>query len=241
MAKEVWVGTSGWSYAHWDTVFYPKEAPANQHLKFYSDFFNTVEINTTFYHLPLPQTVKNWYKQVPPAFLFSIKASRYITHTKRLLDSADALKNFYTNIKYLKEKTGPILFQLPPSFALNLQRLEDFIALLDSQYAYTFEFRHPTWYTQKVYSLLKSHNIALCVTDLNGTLSPVKMTADFAYVRLHGPKAAYRGRYSEEKLLEWKKQIQIWSKKGQVFLYFDNDEKSYAVKDGLALKDLLFQ
>ena len=239
--KEIHIGTSGWSYAHWDTVFYPCNISSNQHLKFYSEFFNTVEINTTFYHLPLVKTVRNWHKQIPEDFIFSVKASRYITHMKKLMNCEKALQLFYSRIKYLKEKLGPILFQLPPSFAMDFQILQNFIDLLDSDYSHVFEFRHPTWYTQKIYTLLRSRNIGLCVTDLDGKLSPLKTTAKFAYVRLHGPQKAYKGSYNKEQLLKWKKQVLNWAKTKEVFLYFDNDEKSYAIKDGTALKEILLK
>lgn len=233
------IGTSGWSYEHWDKVFY-SHLPSNQRLQFYAKHFQTVEINTTFYHLPKPQVVKNWHKTTPKNFLFSIKASSYITHLKRLKDPEESLKKFFTSIKNLKEKTGPILFQLSPSFKRDDERLKNFIKKLPKKKRYTFEFRHESWFAEEVYQILQKNKMALCITDLAGKLSPIELTSNFVYIRLHGPKRAYQGSYSDRKLKEWAKKIKEWNeKKIKVFLYFDNDQKGYALADAKRLKELL--
>ncbi len=240
MEQSIVIGTSGWSYDHWKENFFPKGLKKEEWLHFLSNQFPTVEINTTFYHTPRLSTVKNWYKQVPENFVFSVKASRYITHIKRLNDCKESLNFLYKSLKPLKEKQGPILIQLPPSFQIHKERLEEFISHLKKEFRYTFEFRHPTWFVDEIYDILQKHNIALCITDLNHKLSPVVVTANFTYMRLHGPKSAYKGSYSDSTLKTWKKRMEEWKEKGiGSFCYFDNDEKGYAVVDAKRLQVFL--
>ena len=237
--SEVYIGTSGWSYEHWKEIFYPEGLKPTDWLNYYSDFFSTTEINTTFYHTPSQKTVENWHNRVPDNFIFSIKTNRYITHLKRLKDCKASLKIFYQSLQKLKSKLGPILVQLPPSFKMNEERLVEFISELDKKYQYTFEFRHETWFTDRIYEILAHHNMALCITDLNGKLSPQEITADFTYIRLHGPQKAYSGSYGPAKLKIWKQKIETWANQSSVYCYFDNDEKSYAIKDAKLLQNLL--
>lgn len=240
MKNKIHIGTSGWSYAHWKENFYPEKMPANQWLNFYGETFSTVEINTTFYHIPSESTVERWYQVVPENFLFSVKASRYITHIKRLKDCKDSVKLFFSSIKKLQTKVGPILFQLPPSFKMDKERLENFIGLLNDKYIYTFEFRHESWYVNEIYDLLNKNKIALCITDLGGKLSPMEVTSNFTYLRLHGPQKAYQGSYGLPKLRLWKKRMNEWiDKKKSVYCYFDNDEKGFAIEDARTLQNLL--
>lgn len=234
------IGTSGWSYGHWKENFYPGEIKQADWLKYYSSVFSTVEVNTTFYHVPLLSTVKKWKATVSENFSFSIKASRYITHQKRLHDCKESLAYLFSHIDQLKNKMGPILFQLPPSFHANKDLLADFINLLNKKHRYVFEFRHLTWFEEDIYELLSKKNIALCITDLNGKLTPEVITADFTYLRLHGPKRAYQGSYGPVKLRAWKKKIQKWNDSGtSVYCYFDNDEKGYAIEDARTIQDYL--
>jgi len=235
--KTIWIGTSGWSYAHWDQVFY-SGIPPNQRLNHYAHIFKTVEVNTTFYHLVNKKTVKHWVLQVPRRFIFSVKASRYITHIKRLKDCAKSLRLVYQEIRPFGKKLGPILFQLPPSFEKNIERLKNFIDLLKPRYKYVFEFRSSSWYDQEVYDLLKKKKIALCISDLDGYLSPIELTADFVYIRLHGPAKAYQGRYGRRALITWAQRIKKWKQKN-LYIYFDNDEKGYAVQDAQELLHIL--
>jgi uncharacterized protein YecE (DUF72 family) len=233
---QVHIGTSGWSYKHWKENFYPKKLKTTDWLQYYGNAFETVEINSTFYHTPSISTVKKWHAQVPDKFAFSIKASRYITHRKRLHDCAESVDFFYQRIKPFGSKLGPILFQLPPSFKANKERLIEFIGLLSKEYKYTFEFRHSTWFADDIYEILAGNNIALCITDLNGTLSPQEITSDFTYLRLHGPKKAYIGSYGSVKLKSWKRKIDKWvDSSTSVYCYFDNDEKGYAIEDAKLL------
>jgi uncharacterized protein YecE (DUF72 family) len=235
MAK-IYIGTSGWYYDHWENTFYPEDTAPLERLPYYATQFGTVEINNTFYHLPLEKSVENWYQKVPKNFIFSVKASRYITHLKRLRDPVESTKYFFERLKPLKEKMGPILFQLPPSFKKELERLEEFLSCLEKG-LHTFEFRHSSWYSDDTYDLLKRYSAALCITDLKGKLSPEEVTSKFVYIRLHGPQApAYTGSYGPEKLKAWKKRIEKWSdQKLAVYCYFDNDEKSFATQDAREL------
>lgn len=234
------IGTSGFSYVHWKENFYPKGLNAKKWIHYYSQTFSTVELNTTFYHLPLKSTVENWHTQVPDDFIFSIKASRYITHQKRLHDCKESVDLFYAHIQAVKTKTGPILFQLPPSFKLNKERLKEFIKGLKKSHRHVFEFRHESWYVDEIYELLEKNKIALCISDLTGKTTPEVITTDFTYMRLHGPKLAYQGSYGPL-LKEWKKKISQWSSKATVYCYFDNDKKGYAIQDAKVLKEMLFR
>ncbi|MGK5595296.1 MAG: DUF72 domain-containing protein [Parachlamydiaceae bacterium] len=235
----IYIGTSGWSYQHWKENFFPNKLPTTKWLNYYAQTFPTVEINTTFYHLPLEKTVVNWYQQVPSQFLFAVKASRYITHIKRLRNCQESVDLFMKKISSLKDKKGPILFQLPPSLQMDLARLQSFLSYLPKKEKFVLEFRHASWFVDDIYTILSDHNIALCITDLNGTLSPEMMTANFSYIRLHGPKKAYQGSYGLANLKKWQKKIEKWGRSQTVFCYFDNDEKGYAIQDASSLQGLL--
>lgn len=239
MSKNIYIGTSGWSYPHWKENFYPEKLNQKKWLSFYGDHFPTVEVNNSFYHLPLSTTVENWAKQVPHNFLFSLKGSRFITHLKKLKDCKESVQIFFKRIEGLKSKLGPILFQLPPFFHEKRERLIEFLSFLDDRHRYVFEFRHPSWFREDIYEILASKNCALCITDLNGNLSPEIITADFTYVRLHGPQKAYLGSYGKRALKNWQKKIENWNQNLSVFCYFDNDEKGYAVQDAKYLLDII--
>jgi uncharacterized protein YecE (DUF72 family) len=238
--KDIHIGTSGWSYEHWNETFYPKEIKSNERLQYYASHFKTVEINNTFYHLPTENVIKNWYEKVPSDFIFSIKASQYITHRKRLKDPNDSTSIFFERLQLFKNKAGPILFQLPPSFKKNFARLEEFLMSLEKGYLYTFEFRHPSWFVDEIYELLKKHHVALCITDIGGHLTPEEVTTNFAYFRFHGPQGTYRGYYGTKALKEWKdKLLKLQKRNIQSYVYFDNDEKAYAIRDAKELQALI--
>lgn len=236
----IFIGTSGWSYAHWRGNFYPATLLPGEMLSSYVHRFNTAEINTSFYHLPAEHTVEHWRESVPEDFVFSVKASRFITHLNKLKDPAATLPPFMERVALLGPKLGPVLFQLPSRWHLNLERLGIFLQLLDRRYRYTLECRDPSWFDVRVYALLAEHGVAWCIYDLNGNISPLEVTADIVYIRLHGPDAAYRGSYSKHALSAWAKRISDWLGPGrQVYCYFDNDEAGYAPRNALALKRLL--
>lgn len=239
MKKHVYIGTSGWSYKHWRGTFYPEEIKVKDHFSYYVKHFNTVEINNTFYSLPAEETFLNWKKKVPDDFIYVIKAYRNITHLKKLRDPSASLPPFFDRVALLGEKLGPILFQLPPYLKLNIEVFKAFLKALPKGYRYVFEFRNPDWYKKEVYQLLKKYNCAFCIYELAGHLSPFEITADFVYLRLHGPGNKYQGSYSDETLQKWAQQCYEWSKIKEVFVYFDNDEKGYAVFNAFKLQQLL--
>ncbi|RNI31300.1 DUF72 domain-containing protein [Rufibacter latericius] len=236
----IYIGTSGWHYNHWKGKFYPEGVTPKQFTEYYLRFFRTVEINNSFYRLPSAETFATWRTSVPPDFLFSVKASRYITHMKKLKDPQQSLAQFLGNALALEEKLGPILFQLPPVWRLNLERFHDFLKALPPYHRYTFEFRDQSWYNPEVFALLQQYNHAFCIYDLAGHLSPLEVTAGFVYVRLHGPEGKYAGSYSEETLQFWASHCRTWAAAGKdVFVYFDNDIGSHAPFNAIALQELV--
>lgn len=238
--KSIHIGTSGWSYKHWRDTFYPQEIKIKSHFAYYLQHFNTVEINNTFYGLPAAETFLNWGKIVNDEFVYVIKANRFITHIKKLHDPSETLPPFLDRVKLLGKNLGPILFQLPPNLKSNLELLETFLGELPEQYRYVFEFRNADWYKPEVYALLRKHNCAFCIYELAGHISPIQVTADFVYLRLHGPGInKYQGSYSDEVLKKWAEQCREWSETKEVFVYFDNDEKGYAAFNALKLQELL--
>jgi len=237
--KKLCIGTSGWFYDEWNGVFYPEDVSTENRLPFYSQHFDTVEINNTFYHMPSLSSVEAWQAKVSKNFTFSVKLSRYITHLKRLKDCEESLNFFMDRMASLQKKLGPILIQLPPSFKQDLPRLNEFLSYAPRGHLYVVEFRHPSWYEEEVYKLLRKHSVALCITDLKGKLSAPEVTSNFTYIRLHGPRSAYSGEYGTRRLKVWQERIEQWrAKKLSVYCYFDNDAKGAAVKDAQNLKKL---
>ena len=239
--RKIYIGTSGWNYNHWVNEFYPGDLPKKNWLQFYIEKgFKTVELNSSFYHLPNSSTFEKWRKSVPKDFIFAVKASRYITHMKKLKDPDKTVKKFLESSKELKKKLGPLLFQFPPAWKFNSERFNKFTKKLPAKYKYTFEFRNDTWWNDEVLNLLKKNKSAFCIYELNGTITPKEITADFIYIRLHGPDGKYQGNYSEKALSNWAGFISKWNKKGkEIYCYFDNDQKGYAVKNALKLKEMI--
>ncbi len=235
----LFIGTSGWSYPHWKGSFYPSALKAREHFPYYAAVFNTVEINNSFYRSPSPETYIQWGKAVPPGFMYSIKANRYFTHLKKLDVTRQELLEFLEPAQLLGTKLGPVLFQLPPRWSLNLSRLEQFISNLPPSLRYTIEFRDSSWYDSRVYALLTRSNIAFCIYELNRHQSPLIVSADFVYIRLHGPGAKYQGSYTLQQLEVWRDNITAWLTAGKdVYIYFDNDEKGYAPSNAQTLSGL---
>jgi len=238
--EKIHIGTSGWHYEHWQDVFYPPGVSKREWLKFYAQIFHTVEINSTFYHIPKEKTLGNWYSHSPDDFIFSIKANKLITHIKKLKDIDEPLEEFLLRTRGLKGKLGAILFQLPPSLSLDLGRLREFATLIPKDLHAAVEFRDLTWHTDETCRILTEKNIAFCIFELAGKQSPLVTTADFVYIRLHGPAGAYQGDYSDEALQKWAERIIQWENKGkEVYFYFDNDEKGYAPKNATRLIELI--
>jgi len=223
------IGTSGWQYRHWVGPFYPEKTSAARMLHVYGRHFATTEINSTFYRLPDPTAVATWRDATPAGFVFACKASRYITHMKKLKDPAETLAAFFTVVDALGDKAGPVLFQLPPRWRVNSGRLADFLACLPAGRRCVFEFRDSTWWTDEILALLHDQGAGFCIFDLAGTATHANVTADFAYVRLHGPGTAYRGSYSDEAL-------RGWAADGlDVYVYFDNDADAHAPHNAASL------
>ena len=240
MAAEIRIGTSGWHYKHWAGPFYPKNCSPATMFEHYVEFFDTVEINNSFYRLPERRTFEFWREAAPKDFLFTVKASRFITHNKKLKDPEPALERLFGAADGLKKKLGPILFQLPPKWKINLERLAEFLAVLPHGRRYTFEFRETSWIDKKVFALLRRHNAACCLYELAGYRTPLVTTADWVYVRLHGPGGKYEGNYSSAQLAAWAKRIAAWSRHLRaVYVYFDNDQAAYAAHNALKLKQLV--
>ncbi len=231
------IGTSGWHYQHWCGPFYAEKLPASKMLAAYYKHFDTVEINNSFYKLPSVEAFREWRRSTPRGFCFAVKGSRFITHMKKLKDPQNALDNILLRAEELKEKLGPVLFQLPPHWGVNAERLEAFLQALPQRHRYAFEFREHTWHKPQIYDILARHNAAFCFFELDGFQSPEPMTADFAYVRLHGPAGPYQGSYPKPVLRQWAEKIQSWVKRlKQVYVYFDNDQSGYAAKNAVELK-----
>jgi len=242
MAKKnnVYIGTSGWHYQHWKGPFYPEDLPDKKMLEFYSERLQTVEINNSFYQVPDEKTIKQWSRTAGPNFIFSIKASHYITHMKKLKDSRKPLKNFMDKITVLGNSLGPILFQLPPNWGKNVARLQSFLEALPAEQRFAIEFRNEDWFGEDINRLLEKYNVAFCIYDFNSRQSPKEVTADFVYIRLHGPEEKYRGKYDSSALAGWAGAISGWTEKGKdVFCYFDNDQAGYAAENAMQLHEMV--
>jgi uncharacterized protein YecE (DUF72 family) len=235
------VGTSGWNYEHWRGVFCESSITQDEWLEYYSHRFPTVEINNSFYQLPQRRTLQKWKRTVDESFTFAVKASRYITHMKKLRESESAARKFIKRVDMLNGHVGPILFQLPPKWRCNAQRLEEFLESLPEDHRYAFEFRDHSWWCDEVYELLRLHHAAFCIFDLGGETSPTEVTVDYVYVRLHGPsEKPYQGRYGAQRLSGWAGAFSRWLAQGRdVYCYFDNDQHGYAAQDAMRLQQML--
>jgi uncharacterized protein YecE (DUF72 family) len=238
---DIRIGTSGFHYKHWCGTFYPEKTAQGKMLSCYLQHFDTVELNNPFYRLPSESTFDNWREATPDNFVFAVKASRFITHNKKLKDPQNALDKFFPPVAHLGKKLGPVLFQLPPSWKVNLERLREFLEMLPRDMRYTFEFREHSWISEEVNSVLREFNAAFCIYELAGFQTPLHVTADFVYVRLHGPEPGkYQGSYSDERLSQWADQIREWSTNLKaVYVYFDNDQAGYAAQNAVRLRSML--
>ncbi len=240
MAERARIGTSGWVYPHWRGVFYPAGLPQSRWFAHYAAHFDTVEINNTFYRLPEEATFRQWAGQAPEGFVYALKASRYMTHLKKLKDAAEPLRRFLERARLLGSHLGPILYQLPPNWHLDLGRLQSFLELLPQDLLHAFEFRHPSWYADEALALLDRFGAGLCIMDLPGFASPLAVTGRLAYVRFHGPARAYQGSYSERDLATWADRLRGFLRRGRpAYVYFNNDAHGYAVRNALRLREML--
>ncbi len=235
---QVRIGTSGWYYNHWHGLFYPETIAKHKWFEHYTKHFDTVEINSSYYHFPKPENVKKWYKSSPENFIYAVKANRYITHLKKLRNVESQLADFLRTVSVLKEKLGPVLFQLPPSLHKDFSLLKDFLSLLDRKRPSVFEFRHKSWYEDKCFSLLDDFGAIFCIHDLGDLASPRIVTGNVIYIRFHGTTGRYAGSYSKDALADWAQWIES-NKKANCYIYFNNDYKAYAVKNAKTLRELL--
>jgi uncharacterized protein YecE (DUF72 family) len=240
--KTVLIGCSGWAYTHWRERFYPKGLPQRQWLAHYAEHFDTVEINNTFYRLPKPSAVEGWVEQSPPGFVFAVKASRYLTHVKRLKTLDPYVNRFYEPLEALvhSEKFGPLLWQFPANFHLNAERLEGALRALPPG-RHAFEFRHESWFTEEVYDLLREHGAALVIGDESSrwVSSPYVRTTDWTYIRLHHGTRGRHGNYSKSEIETWARRLSQWRRDTELYIYFNNDWEGYALRNARLLKDLL--
>jgi len=231
------IGCSGWQYQHWRGDFYPAALPSAKWLEYYATRFDTVEINNSFYRLPEASTFRAWAERAPRGFVYAVKASRYLTHMKKLTDPADPLNLFFSRARSLGRTLGPVLFQLPPRWPLNLERLATFLAALPRRRRHAIEFRDPSWYTAEAVALLERYHVALVLHDMPGSASGQRHVGPFVYVRFHGPQK-YGGRYSDAALENWATWLAACARSGRaVFAYFNNDTGGHAPRDAERLRD----
>jgi uncharacterized protein YecE (DUF72 family) len=239
--KPAHIGCSGWNYPHWREVVYPKGLPARRWLSHYATLFDTVEINTTFYRLAKPAAVARWVEETPPDFIFAAKASRYMTHMKRLTDLGSGLARYYDAIEPLaaSPKLGPVLWQFPANFHRDEDRLADALAMLPPG-RHTFEFRHRSWFTTDVFELLRAYGAALTYGDHpERPWQPLELTTDWTFIRFHYGHRGRRGNYSETELQEWASRLSDLRRKAEIYAYFNNDWEGFAVANATRLKALM--
>ena len=240
MSARYYIGTSGWHYDHWRGRFYPEKLNKSEWLGFYSNHFSTVELNSSFYRLPLEAAFFRWRDSSPGDFLFAVKVSRFITHIKRLRDSEEPLDTFVNRARILTGKLGPLLYQLPPSMHRNDEVLAAFLAILPQEMKHVIEFRHQSWFDEGVFAILRRYNAGFCVFDMPNLVCPLVATADFAYIRFHGSLSLYSSDYNDEELAGWAKGItNLATSLKEVYIYFNNDVGGFAIENARTLRDYL--
>jgi len=240
MQTNIHVGTSGWQHKHWRQVFYPRDLKTTQWLAYYARYFDCVEIGSSFYSMPSRDTIDDWCACVPSDFTFAVTAPRRLTHFKKLKNCEADLAAFFHRLDGFGRHLGPVLFQLPARWRCNLRRLENFLDNIPPELRLVFEFREPSWHSNDVYGLLQSRSVSFCIFDNMGFTAPLIANGELVYIRLHGPSSAYSGSYRAPRLRLWVDRARAWSRQSkEVFLFFDNDEKGYAAKNGTRTIGLL--
>jgi uncharacterized protein YecE (DUF72 family) len=230
------IGCSGWQYRHWRGSFYPHDLPAGRWFEYYAAQFDTVEINNTFYRLPEASTFAAWRAQAPPAFLYAVKASRFLTHMKKLKDPVEPLHRLFERARRLQSTFGPVLYQLPPRWTVDLERLTTFLRALPKRRSHAIEFRDSSWYRDEVFVLLERYRVALCLHDMAGSATEKLAVGPFVYVRFHGPQQ-YSGRYDDRTLEGWAAWLVARLGEGRpVYAYFNNDTGGHAPRDAVRLR-----
>jgi uncharacterized protein YecE (DUF72 family) len=232
------IGCSGWQYKHWRGDFYPAALPPGRWLEYYATRFDTVEINNSFYRLPEASTFEGWRRRVPRSFVYAVKASRYLTHLKKLKEPDAPLEKFFSRARCLGGRLGPVLYQLPPHWARNLERLEIFLRALPPRGLHTIEFRDRSWYVDETFALLRRYRTALCLHDMEGSATDRQLVGPFVYLRLHGPQR-YSGGYPDDVLCGWAEWCTARRRDGiPVYTYFNNDAGGHAPRDASRLRAL---
>jgi uncharacterized protein YecE (DUF72 family) len=231
----VWIGTSGWQYAHWRQRFYPRGVPQSAWLEFFAERFATVESNNAFYRLPEAHTFEAWARRTPDDFVMAVKASRYLTHIRRLREPEQPVRLFLERATRLGSKLGPVLLQLPPTLQIDVERLDNVLTLFPASVRVAVEFRHQTWYVEDVRAVLERHGAALCLADRRGPVTPIWRTADWSYLRFHGGRASPPSCYGERALAGWAERLAAaWRPDENAYVYFNNDHAACALRDAIA-------
>lgn len=234
------VGCSGWEYKHWRGDFYPADLPRTRWFEHYAAIFDTVEINNTFYRLPEERTFAAWAERAPAGFVYAVKASRFLTHMKKLKSPEEPLDRLFTRMRPLSGRLGPVLYQLPPGWPLDLPRLEHFLQALPQGMRHVMEFRHASWYADEVMGLLEQFNVALCLHDMQGSTTGRERVGPFIYVRFHGATGNYGGGYSDARLAGWAEWLGAQRAAGfDVYAYFNNDVGGHAPRNAGTLRRLM--
>ncbi|HUQ41406.1 MAG TPA: DUF72 domain-containing protein [Candidatus Limnocylindrales bacterium] len=241
MSGRVRIGTSGWVYAHWRGLFYPTELPQTSWLRYYAERFDTVELNNSFYRQPTLEQFERWRRAVPMDFRYAVKLNRFITHIKRLKVDADTIARSYDTVAGLGPGLAAILVQLPPKFAFDAERLDAFCAAVARRRRrHAIEPRDASWLTDAAVEELRKRNLSLCFIDTPRWPTRLAITADFVYLRFHGPGALYSSPYDDAMLGEWAARIRGWRDDGRdVYAYFNNDVRAYAPRDAVRLRELV--
>ena len=234
------VGCSGWEYKHWRGDFYPADIPKTRWFEHYAARFDTVEINNSFYRLPEKETFARWAQRAPMRFLYAVKASRFLTHMKKLKDPEEPVERLFHRMRALGKHLGPVLYQLPPNFKLDRARLEHFLQTIPQDVPQVLEFRDPSWYADEVSALLEKYRVARCLHDMKGSATGQERVGPFVYVRFHGATGTYTGDYSDDRLERWAEWLDQKRKAGvDVYAYFNNDVGGYAPRNAVTLRRLL--
>lgn len=246
LTQQIRLGCSGWQYKHWAAAagpaaaFYPAGLAQKRWFAHYARQFDTVEINNSFYRLPPPGTFAKWRDQAPRGFLYAVKASRFLTHMKKLKDPEEPLSRFFENAVHLGQHLGPVLYQLPPGWRIDVDRFEIFLRALPKGYRHTVEFRDTSWYDDRIYALLRAYDVALCLHDMRGSATEKIVVGPFIYVRFHHGTSKYGGRYPDDRLDDWADWLAERASSGlDVFAYFNNDTGGHAPRDAVRLRHRL--
>jgi uncharacterized protein YecE (DUF72 family) len=235
----LYCGTSGWNYNHWRRVFYPDGMPQSKWLEHYASHFDTVEVNNSFYRLPERKTFDGWKERTPEGFAFAVKASRYLTHIKRLSEPEEPLQRLLDHSSGLGSKLSIVLYQFPPNWQIDLDRLRHFLEMLPAHPRSTFEFRDDSWQCDAMWSMLEEFGVAYCVMDAPGLPLHLKTTCDYSYIRMHSGGIDTDSNYADEHLRVWAERVTKMLELGDVYIYFNNDYRGYAVRNALRLREML--